>query len=233
MAFGITDLAIIVCTLSIYSLLYKNNPFSVWAEHTFVGMAQAFAFAVALDYIRDYAITPLSQGNYLAIIPVILGLMTYFRFFDNLKWLARFPVALSIAVGLGVSLRALIQARFLSQISATILPILGGGDMMTAFGNIVIILAVVTSIMFFYFSKPHTGALGVGSKIGYYFLYIAFGVYFGNIYMGRVALFNGRMGELLAPERVNVTLIVAGIILVTVYILDKKNLLSKSIGYEG
>ncbi len=233
MAFGLTDLLIIVCTLSIYSLLYKNNPFSVWAEHTFVGMAQAYAFAIALDYIRDYAITPLSKGNYWAIIPVILGLMTYFRFVDSFRWLARFPVALSIAVGMGVSLRAMIQAQFLSQISATILPLFVGGDMMATFGNIVIVLAVVTSITFFYFSKPHEGALGAGSKIGYYFLYIAFGVYFGNVYMGRVALFNGRMGDLLAPERLYVSILVAAVILATVYILDKKKLLAKSIGYES
>jgi hypothetical protein len=233
MAFGLTDLLIIVCTLSIYSLLYKNNPFSVWAEHTFVGMAQAYAFAIALDYIRDYAITPLSKGNYWAIIPVILGLMTYFRFVDSFRWLARFPVALSIAVGMGVSLRAMIQAQFLSQISATILPLFVGGDMMATFGNIVIVLAVVTSITFFYFSKPHEGALGAGSKIGYYFLYIAFGIYFGNVYMGRVALFNGRMGDLLAPERLYVSILVAAVILVTVYVLDKKKLLAKSIGYES
>jgi len=233
MAFGLTDLLIVVCTLSIYSLLYKNNPFSVWAEHTFVGMAQAYAFAIALDYIRDYAITPLSKGNYWAIIPVILGLMTYFRFVDSFRWLARFPVALSIAVGMGVSLRAMIQAQFLSQISATILPLFVGGDMMATFGNIVIVLAVVTAITFFYFSKPHEGALGVGSKIGYYFLYIAFGVYFGNVYMGRVALFNGRMGDLLAPERLYVSILVAAVILATVYILDKKKLLAKSIGYES
>jgi hypothetical protein len=233
MVFELADFLIIFLTLSIYSLLYKENPFSVLAEHVFVGGAQAFAFITALGFITDYAITPITKGNYLPIIPVVLGLLTYLRYTKTWRWVARFPISISIGVGIGVALRALVQNNVVSQIKATILlSLTNTADPATMLGNILIVLGTITSIMFFYFSRPHTGVLGGTTKVGYYMLYIALGAYFGNVFMGRVALFNGRMTTLLTPDRMYISIGLTIVILVTVYALHKMNLLKKLIGYE-
>jgi len=232
MTLQLVDILLVVSTLSIWSVLYKENPFSVWAENTFVGMAQAVAFVIAIDYIKDYTITPMQNGNYLPIIPVLLGLMTYFRYSKRYRFLARLPISISMGVGMGVSLRVLLERSFLTHIRATIVPLFVGGDLLTSFGNIVIVVSLVSTIFFFYFSKPHTGVLGATTRISYYLLYIAFGVYFGNVFMGRVGLFNGRMTQLLSPERMPVTIVAGLAILIITAILSSKGLIKKSIGYS-
>lgn len=232
MTLGIGDLLIIFFTLSIFSLLYKENPFSVFSEHIFVTEGQAFALIVAIDYITKFAIVPMYKGSYWGIIPVVLGLMTYFRYTKGYKWISRIPISISIGVGLAVSLRAIVATNFLAQISATIVPLFVAGNLLATFGNIVVVTSVMTTVIYFYFSKPHKGVLRASSRFGYYLFYIAFGTYFASVFMGRVGLFMGRMRDLLLYDRMIATLILTAIILIATFALDKKGLLRKSIGYK-
>jgi len=232
MTIGLTNFLVVFFTLSIYSLLYKENPFSVFAEHTFVGTAQAFALVVAIGFIMDYAITPIQGGNWIPIIPILLGLCTYFRYTTKYRWLARFPIAISIGVGMAVALRALVEVSILKQIQSTLLPLYVANDLQKTFGNILIVVCVLTSILFFYFSRPHTGALGATTRIGYYLIYVGLGGYFGNTFLGRVALVNGRMTDILSPDNIYLTIVMTVVILATVYILDRQKILKKLIGYE-
>ncbi|MFH1740897.1 MAG: hypothetical protein ABIH23_17975, partial [bacterium] len=47
---------------------------------------------------------------------------------------------------------------------------------------------IICSLIYFFFSKPHTGLFGVLSKTGIYTLMVGFGAGFGLTVMGRVAL---------------------------------------------
>lgn len=49
-------------------------------------------------------------------------------------------------------------------------------------------IGLVCALSYFFFSKPHTGALGALSKVGIFTLMIGFGAGFGLTVMGRVAL---------------------------------------------
>jgi len=64
---------------------------------------------------------------------------------------------------------------------------------LTDLGSIVIVVGVLTTLIYFYFSKPHTGALGGVAKIGMWFIMISFGAHFGYTVMARVSLLIGRM----------------------------------------
>lgn len=232
MAFGLDSLLVVFFTLCIYSMLFKENPFTVFAEHTFVATAQAFALVAAIGFIMDYGITPLQSGNYLVIIPILLGLATYLRYTEKYRWVARYPIALSIGVGMGVTLRAVVEVSLTNQIQATVLPFFVAGNLTQSVENIIVIVTVITSLLYFYFSRPHTGALGTTTRIGYYLIYIAFGAYFANTFMSRTALVNGRMVFLLSPDNIYITIGMVAIIVVTVYVLSTKNLIRKSMGYE-
>lgn len=59
--------------------------------------------------------------------------------------------------------------------------------------TIIIVAGVLSTLIYFYFSKPHTGALGVTAKVGIWFIMIAFGAHFGYTVMGRVSLLIGRV----------------------------------------
>jgi hypothetical protein len=64
--------------------------------------------------------------------------------------------------------------------------------------NLLVLVGVCAGIFYFFFSKKHTGALGVVSKVGIAFLMMSFGASFGYTVMGRISLAIGRFQDLLA-----------------------------------
>jgi hypothetical protein len=64
--------------------------------------------------------------------------------------------------------------------------------------NLLVVVGVCAGVFYFFFSKKHTGALGVVSKVGIAFLMMSFGASFGYTVMGRISLAIGRFQDLLA-----------------------------------
>lgn len=71
------------------------------------------------------------------------------------------------------------------------------GDAGIDFGRIVLVVGVLCTLAYFYFTKPQTGALGQISKIGVLFLMLFFGTTFGYTVMSRMSLLIGRLDFLL------------------------------------
>ncbi len=63
--------------------------------------------------------------------------------------------------------------------------------------NVLLLLGLLTSLVYFYFSVPHTGAVGRISRIGVWVLMVGFGASFGLTVQGRLALAIGRAYEVL------------------------------------
>ena len=63
--------------------------------------------------------------------------------------------------------------------------------------NLLIIVGVIATLIYFYFSKEHKGILGIGAKVGIWFMMIAFGASFGYTVMARISLLIGRVYFLL------------------------------------
>ena len=83
--------------------------------------------------------------------------------------------------------------------------------LLTSFNNILLIVGLVSCLLYFYYSKPHTGVLGVVSKIGIYFLMISFGASFGYTVMSRISLAVGRAQEVLVhPVAAVVSILLVG-----------------------
>ena len=144
---------------------------------------------------------PVDYRLYAFVIPLILGLMIFGRFFRGWQWLSRWPIAFMMGWA-GVAIPATFQMAILEQAHGTVEPFLRGpgsppqapADMLGAWA---LAAAVLTTLAYFYFSSPHQGWLGRSSRIGIWFLMVAFGVGFGNTVMARVALLMGRMQFLL------------------------------------
>ncbi len=88
----------------------------------------------------------------------------------------------------------MITANFVAQIEGTVsLPIVGAATSLDAFNSILIIVGVITALSFFFFTWEHTGALGISTRIGRYFLMATFGSFYGGTVMARMSLFIGRL----------------------------------------
>ena len=181
-----------IFTLAIFSFLYRENPFYRAAEHILVGVSVGYYLVILVEEtIWSKAAKPLFYDQRLmVIIPVVLGLMMFFRLSKKQTYLARIPLALLIGAGAGVSIPAMLWARILKQMSSSIQPLY-------TVSGIIIIIGVITTIIYFYFSREQKGWFGVMAKVGTYFLMIFFGATFGYTVMSRVTLLIGRMEFLL------------------------------------
>ncbi len=180
-------------TLCILSFLYKDNPFYKFAEHLFVGVSAGYV--VALTYhntlIPNLFVPLLKQGDYILIIPLILGIMMLLRLFPKVGWISRWPLAFIVGVTAGISLIIYLQTDALVQIRETLRPF-------NTLGNIVIAIGVLTGLTYFFFSKEHKGVFGKTAKVGIWFLMVTFGASFGYTVMARISLLIGRMDFLLS-----------------------------------
>lgn len=178
-------------TLSIYSFLYKDNIFYKIAEKILVGISIGYYLSVYWhNTIIAKVYNPIVQDkNFLVIIPLLLGLLMFSRLFKGREYLSRIPIAFVVGTGTGMAVPSSFENLF-SQV---------GGTMPDAFtvGNIVIIIGVLSTLVYFFFSVEHKGIVGKISRVGITFIMIGFGAAFGATIMARISLFIGRIQFLL------------------------------------
>lgn len=194
-------------TLSIYSFLYKDNPFYKFAEHLFVGVSLGYSIVFSIyQGLIPYVWEPLKRGasghpsEFIVIIPLILGLLFFTRFIPKYSWLMRFPIAFIFGTGAGVAIPLTLQTDVFVQLGSTISPFATIKD--ASLFNITIrilpmLIGVICTLIYFFFSVEHRGAVGKLSKVGIVFLMVGFGATFGNTIMGRVSLFIERVDFLI------------------------------------
>jgi hypothetical protein len=96
-----------------------------------------------------------------------------------------------------VAIPAMLNERTLKQMSATVSPLVTASGMPN-FAGIVVLLGVLCTISYFYFSREHRGVLGKSARVGTWFLMIFFGTTFGYTVMSRMSTFIGRVEFLLS-----------------------------------
>jgi hypothetical protein len=191
-------------TLAIFSFLYHDNPVYKLAEHIFVGISAGYGVVITwheavVPLLIDPLFRPerleLAAPNYIVIIPGFLGLLMFSRFFPRYDWLSRWPIAFVMGLYSGLTIPASVQANLLPQLHATLLPIWPGVEVSAwaALSNLLLVVGVICTLAYFYFSREHTGTLGGASRVGIFFLMVAFGAGFGNTVMARVSLLIGRV----------------------------------------
>ena len=62
----------------------------------------------------------------------------------------------------------------------------------SSLNNILFALGIITSLLFFFYSREHKGVLGVSSRLGMWFLMVSFGAGYGYTVMSRISLLIGR-----------------------------------------
>jgi hypothetical protein len=192
-------------TLCIYSFLYKDNPFYKFAEHLFVGVAMGYSVVLTYrDGFIPYVWKYLTAGftgepvKLLVIIPTLIGLLFFMRFVPRVSWLVRYPIAFSLGLGTGIGFPLALQANIYQQMYGTLSPFRSLGDLSAfqIFNAVLILVGVLSTLVYFFFSAEHKALRGV-SKLGIIFLMIGFGSAFGNTVMGRISILIGRMQFLL------------------------------------
>ncbi len=174
-------------TLAIFSFLYRENPFFRFAEYLLVGLSAGYFTVVAVQgTLVPKVLEPLKAGDFWVVIPLILIILILGRLTEETRPASRIPLALVIGAGAGVAVPALLQARILVQLSATMKPL-------DSAANVLILVGVITTLVYFYFSREHKGWWGRLASVGTWYLMIFFGATFGNTVMSRISLLIGRL----------------------------------------
>lgn len=174
-------------TLAIFSFLYRDNPVYRVAEHVFAGLSAGyFAGLIFQSVLVQQLWQPLAAGNYWLILPAILGALTFSRLTTKWSWLSRVALAFVIGANSGILLMQQLHGIVLPQVAETFVRV-------DTIKGALIVIGVVCTLFYFYFSKPHKGVLGGVATVGIWFIMISFGSHFGYTVMARVSLLIGRV----------------------------------------
>ena len=182
-------------TLALFSFLYKDNPFYRIAEHIFAGLSAGYYVGLIWDtvIIQQLWDPMLQENDWYLIIPGILGFLMFTRFSSKISWVSRLSLAFVMGTTAGVFLISQLHGLVLPQMQATMMPLWNGDGFAALTLAIVVVVGVISTLIYFYFSHEHKGALGVTAKVGIWFIMISFGAHFGYTVMGRVSLLIGRV----------------------------------------
>ena len=141
------------------------------------------------------------QKRVTKLIPIAIGLLFFARLIPSYAWLIRYPIAILMGIGAGLAIPNVMQADIFRQVHGTLTPFsqihagtLSGPEI---FGAILMLIGVISTLTYFFFSIEHRGVVGGVSKVGILFLMVGFGSAFGNTVMGRVSLLIQRVEFLL------------------------------------
>jgi len=204
-------------TLFILSFLYKDNPLYKIAESVVVGVSAAYWMVVGFwttivpnllgklspGWIKSWAMPGLkTEAELIYLIPLVMGVMLLWRLAPKGSWISRWPLAFIIGTTAGIRLIGFLHADFLGQIRNTIMSLVvttpeTGFDFWDSMKNVVVVIGVLSTIVYFFFSIEHKGYVGKIAKLGIWFMMITFGAAFGYTVMGRIALLAIRIEFLL------------------------------------
>ncbi|MBU0984272.1 MAG: hypothetical protein KKA42_10415 [candidate division Zixibacteria bacterium] len=201
-------------TLATFSFLYKDNPFYKIAEHLVVGVSAGY-FVIILWHNGlvtnlfqkladgDWYVLWLNSDEWWYIIPAILGMLMWTRFSQKWGWISRWPMSLYIGIATGIAIPLEMSNRVNKQLYAMMVKIEWDGffglsgfnllDTMSGLSQLIVFVGAVSALIYFFFSKAHTGVFGGVAKFGIWILMIGFGSSFGFTVMARISLFIQRL----------------------------------------
>jgi hypothetical protein len=174
----------------ILSFLHKENIWFRFVTRTFVAFTAAHYLVLATQFIQSHAITPLIAGEIIWIIPLVLGLLTLTRLSKSYGYLNMYPVAVMIAVGLGLSMRSNAVSTIINISRTMLVP--------TTLDNIIIIICALTTLSYFIFTRKEKGYLKYPTQIGRYALMLTFGALYANYGLTRFTYLLNTIDRLLS-----------------------------------
>jgi len=192
-----------ILTLAIFSFLYRENPFYRIAEHLYVGLGNGYAITFYWHRILvPSLIDPVGHNPSIVmkvwlIAIAIIGALYFTRFIPRISWLVRIPIAIALGYYSGATIPRAVDAEIIKQLRATIITRGQLAHWDAALWAIIILVGVIVTISYFFFSAERKGALKPLSYAGIIFIMVGFGASFGYTVMARISLFIGRLQFLL------------------------------------
>lgn len=205
-------------TLAIFSYLYKDNPLYKAAEHLFVGVAAGYYLTIQFDNVLvPNLLQPVARAtagmfgpgdarfaDVIRFLALALTLLMFTRFLPKGSWLSRWPIGVMVGAYAGLAVIGFSQGDFMQQIRSSLIPLVAPGSWGTLLGarsvtaaitgflgliaNLVLVVGLLATLYYFFFSAEHRGWGGRAARLGVYFLMVSFGASYGFTVMARISL---------------------------------------------
>lgn len=191
-----------ICTVALYSILYRENPAYRLFEHLFIGLAAGYSLGPLVgDILYKYWYLPLTEGAWWWAFAVPFGMWLYFIYSDKYGWVSRIVIGVLIGASAGLFFQQFCSL-YVPQIYASFKPIIPTGAnegllASNAINNFIFIVVLLSVLTYFLFSFEQRGPVKRTAVLGRWMLMIALGAIFGNTLMARMALLVGRVYYLL------------------------------------
>lgn len=181
--------------LSLFSFMYKDNRFYKMSEHIFAGLSAGYYVGLIWQtVIIQQLVNPMfDNGEWWLLFPGFLGALMFARIVPKWSWISRTSLAFYMGSTAGIFLIESLHGRIIPQVKSTMVSLDPSNGFAAILLALIIVIGVISTLIYFYFSKEHTGFLGVTAKVGIWFIMISFGAHFGYTVMGRISLLIGRV----------------------------------------
>ncbi len=148
-----------ILTIAIISFAVPGeNIFYRIAEYIMIGITAGYAVVQGMRVVLNLGISPMMSGQAYMLFPILLGLLVYTRFSKQYGYLSRWPIALMVGSGIGVSIRAVPEVDIMNQIKASFLPLVGV-NWDVAVSNIILLIALLSTLFYFFMTVEQKGPL--------------------------------------------------------------------------
>ncbi len=203
--------------MAILSIIYRENIAFRIGEHIYVGLGIGYVLYQGVDRVIAYVWTPIAtKGEWIWILPAILGIATYTRFWRQYRWISRWPVSLVIGSGVGLAMGGLVATMIVGLIVSTIT--LNFSNV----SNIIFLVAVVTTISYFIFTKEQKAGLGCVTRVGRVFMMASFGASMASNLFAFMSLLGGAIAPLVTYPGYYVTIPALVLMIASPVLLRKK-----------
>lgn len=192
---GVTLLGFIqfVMVLSVWSYLFKENIFSKTATMITIAISTMHAFQYNFMNAYNMVKGPLSEGDFIYLIPIILGLLLFTRLSSKYSWLASYSYSVSLGLGTGATLSTLFSSNVANLIVNTAQQPFLGETIFDQLSGLLLFIGALLALTYWIFTREATGLFGYGVRIGRWFLMISIGYLYAEDVIWAQSLFVGAM----------------------------------------
>lgn len=197
-----------ICTLAIYTFLYRENVVYRLFEHFYLGLAVGYGLFLVVSeiLIPKWWVPMWNEGRWWWAFALTGGAMFYFVYSQKHNWISRLAFGAVMGLAVGWMFQDFAGANF-PKIAASLKPVIPhapvgdnpGLTVSAAVNNAIFLFVLLTVMSYFFFSfdyEKHKRAARA-AQIGRWMLMLGFGAMFGATVMARMSLLIGRLWFLL------------------------------------
>jgi len=205
-----------ISTLAVFSFLYRENPFYRFFEHLYIGIATGWGIIAAVrNFLWPRVFKPLlgadlmvfpdgslsqpyNQAYLLFLLPMSFGLLYYAILSKRHSWLAQLVIGFELGYAGGLAFKGTF-IELLPQLFDSFRPLYVPGSAAESLANIVFVLTLTSSMVYFFFTFKRTpgGIVSRCSGVGRWMMMGCFGAFFGSTIMAHMALLVERLDFLI------------------------------------